>query len=1070
MENNKRLISSNMPAKWRGGNEESLGYEQKSWRKRIVHMYKFITAEDRSVMDLGAGHMHLKKLLDEGVQYIPVDYKKNAEDTIVCDFNRYQFPDKAVDVIVCAGILGYIQDLEWFLHCVVTHCRKLLLSYKGKERFPSSPYFTEDIIDFLRTEGFILTECDDSLNEWTLIGCFEKAKPSTLCKNKRCTGCGACVNACRQDALYLDYDADGFLKPVLIKEKCIGCNLCVAKCPVIQKGYSCDDCIEDDSYKKSNIPVCYAAWASDEIRINSSSGGIFSVLAEEVIQRKGYVFGVEWTDGFFCRHVGINSSEDILKLRYSKYMQSNTEHTFREVKELLEKNKLVMYVGCPCQIAGLKSYLGAEYEKLILIDLVCFCSPSNILFQKYLEENYGLDNVKSVTFRAKKVTGWSPTGYRIELKDGKVLYPPKKEDAYQKAFHGVLARNDVCEECQFRGFPREGDITLGDFWGIMNHDESWNDTRGTSVVLANTAKGIKFMQILEKSKKVPRIEKVPLFWCRHKGNGFCRDVRKGHKGRKYFRQLVKKHKFNDAVNEALYQLHDIGMICMFNRNFGNNVTNFALYQVLKDMGYTVLLMDLPKKHISGISADKLKKFGQFLDNPFLEYDIAELYEKKADIQKEGKKCKFYIVASDQLWRNRFLLEGNFHAVLDWAESYKYKMSYATSFGTDQEEGLLEECKKKGYFLGRFQRLSVREKSGKKLLHEEYKIESEVVLDPIFLCNRTYFERMAHIGRIRMPQQNFLGIYALDISDSIVKAANFIEQRLGLTQECLVLDGGRSKNQAEKIYAMMPLDDAAVEEWVSMIANCSFFVTDSFHGICMALVFQKPFCVIFDKDNWRGYSRICDLLELVGLSECIIDCCDEKKLMYIIDRRIDYASVADILGKEINRSREWLSEGLKEAREWKGSYDLYDYYLDMQQKSEQLNIIRYGKLQNEIFMNKLAMRTEKFKGLQTRERVTDEMELVGWGAGNCFLRNINKIKQVYNMKYVCDNRPEKWGKEIAEGIICISPKQLSEMKNVGVIIMIDSPSVSMEIVHELMDMEIYAFEHVSNWIQVVIEDK
>jgi len=152
-----------------------------------------------------------------------------------------------------------------------------------------------------------------------------------------------------------------------------------------------------DGKISTNLPLaCHAVWADDETHLQSSSGGMFSVLAEYILERGGRVFGAVWTEDFFCNIKSAQTVEEIMPMRCSKYVQSNTQKTFREVKDLLAKNILVAYFGLPCQIAGLKSYLKNKTDNLIAVDLVCAYAPSNIHFKKYLDEEFGLDKVKKV--------------------------------------------------------------------------------------------------------------------------------------------------------------------------------------------------------------------------------------------------------------------------------------------------------------------------------------------------------------------------------------------------------------------------------------------------------------------------------------------------------------------------------------------------------------------------------------------------------------------------------------------------------------------------------------------------
>jgi coenzyme F420-reducing hydrogenase beta subunit len=254
-------------------------------------------------------------------------------------------------------------------------------------------------------------------------------------------------------------NAYGFLIPAIKDSLCISCAKCTAVCPTIQT---------QTKTVATPEPECYALWADDAIRANSSSGGAFTLLARATFEKGGVVFGASWTTN--CNnvtHTAITKEEELYKLRHSKYVQSDTGETFKETEKFLKRGFAVLYSGTPCQIAGLNNYLSInaiDTSLLITVDLLCFGVPSRSMWTGYLNDNFGDRQISDVTFR-DKISGWGHIGYKIQLQDGSFIFPDKNNDAYQKCYHGVLFRNDVCENCKFSGFPRQGDVTLGDAWG-----------------------------------------------------------------------------------------------------------------------------------------------------------------------------------------------------------------------------------------------------------------------------------------------------------------------------------------------------------------------------------------------------------------------------------------------------------------------------------------------------------------------------------------------------------------------------------------------------------------------------
>ena len=1035
----------NSPSVWMNDLEDKLGYERPEWRKRIVALSSFLSNEDKSILDLGAGHMHLRRLLSDDVLYYPVDYKKNAEDTIVCDFNKGEFPDRKVDVICAAGILGYIEKPEWFLSQIVNSCRKLLITYKGREKYEGSMLYTREIIEFLNAEGFAITGKDTSLDEWTLLACFEKVTPGKLKDQFACTGCGCCANICPVDAIEMKYDNAGYLKPIVEKARCINCGKCVNACPALHHR------VNETAFEK---PICYAAWAKDEIRLKSTSGGFFSVLAEYIIGKGGNVFGAIWEDGFYCGIHKADSVSDIAPMRYSKYVQSNTHKTYREVKNLLDEEKPVAYFGCPCQIAGLKNYLAVngisagQSEMLITVDLVCFYAPSNQYFRKYLDENYGLDNVRDVKFRDKSSReGWSPVSYKIELKSGEILYPKITNDRYQMAFQRVLARNDTCEECEYYKMPRQGDFSIGDFWGIELHDVSWNDRKGTSLILVNDEKARKRLD--EISEVFSKIEQVPLDYSLKKGNRVDDNAQKAHPNRNYFQELIKSMSFNQAVDDASTNRHDVGLVCFTNLNTGNNLTNYALYQVLSDMKLRVLVIG------------NNGRFTRFLRVPYKSYNIAPICSDQTELYQLNDVCDMFVVGSGQLFRERFVRETNYFTCLDWVRGSQYKVSYGTSFGCAEFEGTRSMRNKMSYLLKRFQHLSVREKSSVKLLKDSFGCKAECVLDPVFLCDKKHYLDMVRIGRLRTSVKKFTGAYFSDVTDTKKDVLHHVADLLSNGVHQVITDYPENYLGDD----INILSEPAIEEWLAMIDSCEFFITDSFYGVCFAIIFEKQFCVCCDKQNRSKYTELQDILERFGLQGRFLQEITKDTVYEMCQTPIDYERVNCILNEEKKKSEKWLLDAIDGKREFFGIYDAYDALLE--QKLKEAKWEQYVRNEIKITQSNLfILGHTAINDVHKPSEMRSQMQVVGFGAGECFKRNKEMIAKVYDLKYVCDNSPEKWGLQLGNGVICISPKQLSEMSDVLVVIMVDSVKIAFDIAKELQNMGIYNYTHIENWLAAI----
>lgn len=299
-------------------------------------------------------------------------------------------------------------------------------------------------------------------------------------KNKsNCCGCHSCSNICPKDAIEMKEDIKGFKYPVINKEKCINCDLCEKVCPIINKVHT------------NNKPQAYACINKDEkIRLKSSSGGIFSLISESILDLKGVVFGAQFDDEFNVIHSYTEDKEKLYKFRGSKYVQSTIGDTFKKVKEFLEKDKYVLFTGTPCQIEALYSFLQKEYDKLYTQDIICHGVPSPKVWKKYKEEIENKNNSKTskMTFRDKR-NGWANYSLKWSFSNKNVYVESNHESKYMKAFLKNFSLRDSCYECNFKKKNRMSDITLADFWGIENiMPEMYND-KGTSLVILNTKKG-----------------------------------------------------------------------------------------------------------------------------------------------------------------------------------------------------------------------------------------------------------------------------------------------------------------------------------------------------------------------------------------------------------------------------------------------------------------------------------------------------------------------------------------------------------------------------------------------------
>lgn len=298
---------------------------------------------------------------------------------------------------------------------------------------------------------------------------------------QECAICGACVNACPVDAISFAKAHLDFWYPQINEDICIHCNQCECACPIL----GCTGKL-DDGY-----PVAFAAKSADDsIRLRSSSGGVFYELAEQMLREGGYVCGAVFDDEFHVKHILSNTYEDILRMMGSKYAQSDMGYCYREIKEMLEKGNKVLFSACPCQVAGLRTFLGKDYKNLLLVELICHGIPSDGMLQTYIgmqEKKYGARLTK-LEFR-NKAKGWHNSSVRMEFKNKRIYSEVATADVFYKGFISNMYLKSACYQCHFRDFSVGSDMILGDFWGAEAELPD-DDNKGTSAIIVETEKGL----------------------------------------------------------------------------------------------------------------------------------------------------------------------------------------------------------------------------------------------------------------------------------------------------------------------------------------------------------------------------------------------------------------------------------------------------------------------------------------------------------------------------------------------------------------------------------------------------
>lgn len=498
----------------------------------------------------------------------------------------------------------------------------------------------------------------------------------------------------------------------------------------------------------------------------------------------------------------------------------------------------------------------------------------------------------------------------------------------------------------------------------------------------------------------------------------------------------------------LRTIFDVGLVYRSNHNYGANLTHYALSKVLANMGKSVLMIDMPKGLSLSLPVDRDDPFELFYEEPYEIIDIYNNYngygkgkiyywraEHLWDIGYANDVCDCFIVGSDQLWRNYFIKGSGYYSLLGWVMCNKKKISYATSFGVDYFEGNDYEKRIITESLRRFDYISTRERSGVKILNSFSIHKCGCVLDPVFLCDKNYYKKLAVKSNKKYRNEKYCVAYFLDQSERKAALLHRIKERIAVVE----IDDAMKDE--------ITSDISKVEDWLSAVDNCSVCVTDSFHGTCFALILKKKFLVIADAESQRGYSRIFDLLSQIGLENYIVS----EKTLDLLDweniKDIDYCVVDTKLNSLRDKSYTWLKNAIngKDIKNKTTELDVEWIYLISKQKKN------------------YNTKIERIKSVIDNATYNGRLKVVIWGTGCKFSELINSILECTNVDFLVDRNRNQQGKIFCNSLRCFDPEELRNKKDVLVVILIDNVDIVRTIVDELAK---YGINHYISYNDIV----
>lgn len=698
----------------------------------------------------------------------------------------------------------------------------------------------------------------------------DKKNILNVVKRGECSGCMACINTCPIQAISIQQGKDSFLYPNVDMNKCVNCGVCEKNCP------------RNKTLNTINNSYCYAIQASDEYRMVSSSGGIFSLVAEWILSQGGLVCGAAYgPDG--VKHICIEKKSDLYKLQKSKYIQSDCSGIYSILKKELPKRK-VLFSGTPCQCAGIKSIFPDDVN-LYLIDILCMGVPSQELFNQYIREDLNNASIENIDFRNKEINGWEPQLYlSIDTKTER-KYIKSEDSSFFDSFLRAYSIRESCTTCHFSGKERIGDITIGDFWGIEYVKEEIDDKKGTSLLLINSNKG---RDIIDRVKKrFICSEKFDISIAKKLNPIICYPTIVSSKRREFVDELTTLS-IKDRDELLKNNKADCGIINYWwcNDN-GAILTAYALQTVLKINGITSRLINISTentKRRNGISYNFEKRY-LYSTDPII---------SETDFRKLNNSFKTFIVGSDQVFRAEWVDNKWF---LNFVKIKKTKIAMAASFGIDELNVNSKRKKEIEYLLSRFNNISIREKSGVELC-EKMGIHADYVIDPVFILEPEYYDSVIEKSEEKIDKP-YIFAYFRDNSKKKEKLLLSLSERFDIP--CYIAN-----------------DDTPVDVFLKRIECSNCVVTDSYHGLCFSLIFNKKF--VCYSNSLRGNTRFDTLKEYLKFdNDRIVDESNEtdmEKVISLLTHDDDWDKINLLIKERREEGLQWILNAIKEPQKIK----------------------------------------------------------------------------------------------------------------------------------------------------------
>ena len=623
-----------------------------------------------------------------------------------------------------------------------------------------------------------------------------------------------------------------------------------------------------------------------------------------------------------CR---FSAHKDVGKGHAIRFVRASTEGAADAVRAAQEgRNVRVIVVGCPCETAKIRDELGADVAAVTFQDVPCGGLPNVATLREFLSENYRLDEIVSVRVLPPKL-GSKPFDTRIcvSLKSGaKEIVGQEPPDWFAPRFWG----------------DGKGAYEFARHHGIAHDEECRTCPHRKAKLVVPCAMGARYQGM---------------------------------------RRLGKS--FSQTVNDIRLNRWDVGLIGNYlGVNYGSHITYYALYEVLNGLGYSTVMIDRPLD----VVCVKNLKCPLFVENPYPAHDQAPRYKNILNMKVVNGIGRVFVTGSDQLFNNfLYRVFGKFMAQ-GYVRSNHHRILYAGSFGHDFTWGPEYDRAEEAFYLSRFDAISVREDSAVAVCKREFGVDAEWVLDPVFLCPKGKYDALIERAPVKPMDKPYLFSYVLDPSDSKEDIIIQVAQQLKLEPEAF-LDADRRGTTVKKIRTV---ENSTAETWLAHIAKCSFAVVDSFHGMCIAIIYHRDFIVIVNKR--RGETRFVSLLRLLGLEDRMIRNIKDLNASMSTVRPIDWAKIDAKLGSEAKRSIKWLVGAIERGLSEKRPYSAFDM---VDTRCDELEL-RLEKLERPLFRLP-GRRWFKSAGKDLKAMLPELRECLSysgfWGTARWFFSRLSK---------------------------------------------------------------------------------